>query len=67
MNARGEDLADNEITKAALMLEGEDILKSGHKWEKWQHVFWKNRDKSENVIQSADMGFNSFMSASHEV
>lgn len=60
MNARGEDLADNEITKAALMLQGEDLVHSGEKWEEWQDFFWKNRDRQRSV-QSADFGFNSFI------
>lgn len=60
MNARGEDLADNEITKAALMLEGKDLFSSGKKWEEWQHLFWKQRDKKRSV-QSADFGYNAFI------
>lgn len=60
MNARGEDLSDNEITKAALMIDGKDLLESGKQWEEWQHFFWKNRNKSREV-QSADFGFNSFI------
>lgn len=60
MNARGEDLAANEITKAALMLEDKDLLDSGNKWESWQQIFWKNRDQNR-TIQSADFGFNSFI------
>jgi hypothetical protein len=60
MNARGEELADNEITKAALMPEGVQLLESGKKWEEWQQFFWKNRDKKA-VHQSADAGFNSFL------
>lgn len=60
MNARGEDLAANEITKAALMLEDKDLFDSGIKWEKWQQIFWKNRDQNR-AIQSADFGFNSFI------
>ncbi|WP_417558239.1 DUF262 domain-containing protein [Mesoflavibacter zeaxanthinifaciens] len=60
MNARGEDLADNEITKAALMLNGIDLFTSGMKWEGWQHFFWTNRDKNRNV-QSSDFGYNAFI------
>lgn len=60
MNARGEDLADNEITKAALMLNGKDLFTSGKKWEEWQDFFWKHRDKNK-ATQSADFGFNSFI------
>jgi hypothetical protein len=61
MNARGEDLADNEITKAALMLDGKDLVNSGKKWESWQHFFWKHRDKTREV-QSSDFGYNAFIS-----
>lgn len=60
MNARGEDLADNEITKAALMIEGQELLESGQKWETWQQFFWIHRDKLSKT-QSADNGFNSFL------
>ncbi|PQJ81485.1 DUF262 domain-containing protein [Polaribacter glomeratus] len=60
MNARGEDLADNEITKAALMLDGKDLFNSGKKWESWQHFFWKHRDKTR-VVQSSDFGYNAFI------
>ena len=61
MNARGEELADNEITKAALMIGGSEIYEWGQKWEEWQHFFWKNRDKS-SLNPSADKGFNGFLS-----
>jgi len=61
MNARGEDLADNEVTKASLMLDGKELFNSGKKWEFWQNFFWQNRDKKREV-QSADFGFNSFIS-----
>lgn len=60
MNARGEELADNEITKADLMLEDSQLLESGRKWEKWQQFFWKHRDKKSDH-QSADKGFNGFL------
>lgn len=60
MNARGEDLAENEITKSALMLDGKDLFNSGKKWESWQHLFWKHRDKKRSV-QSADFGYNAFI------
>lgn len=61
MNARGEELADNEVTKAALMIGGSEILEWGKKWEEWQQFFWKNRDKTD-INPSADKGFNSFLS-----
>lgn len=60
MNARGEELADNEITKAALMPQGEQLFESGQKWEEWQQFFWKNRDRYV-AHQSADAGFNGFL------
>lgn len=60
MNARGEELADNEITKAALMLEEEELVDSGQRWEDWQQFFWKHRDK-DSSFQSADAGFNGFL------
>lgn len=61
MNARGEDLADNEVTKAALMIGGSEIYEWGKKWEEWQQFFWKNRDKKD-INPSADKGFNGFLS-----
>lgn len=61
MNARGEELADNEITKAALMIGGSEIYEWGKKWEEWQQFFWKNRDKTA-PNPSADKGFNGFLS-----
>lgn len=61
MNARGEELADNEVTKAALMIGGSEILEWGKKWEEWQQFFWKNRDKTD-INPSADKGFNGFLS-----
>jgi hypothetical protein len=61
MNARGEELADNEVTKAALMIGGSEIYEWGKKWEEWQQFFWKNRDKTAQN-PSADKGFNGFLS-----
>lgn len=60
MNARGEELADNEVAKAALMIGGSEIYEWGKKWEEWQQFFWKNRDK-EDINPSADKGFNGFL------
>jgi uncharacterized protein with ParB-like and HNH nuclease domain len=60
MNARGEELADNEVTKAALMIGGSEIYEWGKKWEDWQQFFWKNRDKAD-LNPSADKGFNGFL------
>ncbi|MCC5915745.1 MAG: DUF262 domain-containing protein, partial [Cryomorphaceae bacterium] len=45
MNARGEELADNEVTKAALMVQPDQLYNWGIKWEEWQQFFWKNRNK----------------------
>ena len=61
MNARGEELADNEVTKAALMIRGSEIYEWGQKWEEWQQFFWKKRDK-QDINPSADKGFNGFLS-----
>ncbi len=61
MNARGEELADNEVTKAALMVGGSEIYEWGKKWEEWQQFFWENSDKT-NPCPSADKGFNGFLS-----
>ncbi|MDP3929877.1 MAG: DUF262 domain-containing protein [Bacteroidota bacterium] len=61
MNARGEELADNEITKAALMVGGSEIYEWGKKWEEWQQFFWKKRDKND-PNPSADKGLNGFLS-----
>lgn len=60
MNARGEQLADNEITKAALMMHDSQIVQWGSKWEKWQQFFWKHRNKKEKN-SNADKGFNAFI------
>jgi hypothetical protein len=60
MNARGEELANNEVTKAALMIDGAQIYEWGSKWEKWQQFFWKNRNKGD-ISPSADRGFNGFL------
>lgn len=61
MNARGEELADNEVTKAALMIDDSNLYKSGEKWEDLQQFFWKNRNKSD-TNPSADKGLNGFLS-----
>jgi len=61
MNARGEEMADHEVTKALLMVDDSRLYEWGTKWEEWQQFFWKNRDKKDK-IQSADKGFNGFLS-----
>ena len=58
MNARGETLTDNEITKALLMIDGKDQFKWGKKWEEWQNFFWKHK---KNGNANADNGFNEFL------
>jgi len=60
MNARGEELAENEITKAALMVGGSETYEWGKKWEEWQQYFWKNKDRTD-PNPSADKGFNGFI------
>lgn len=60
MNARGEELSVNEITKAALMINGTELYANGKEWEEWQQFFWKNRDRNDNN-PSADKGFNGFI------
>lgn len=57
MNARGEELASNEVSKAALMIDQTELLESGKKWEDFQQFFWKNRKDNSN----ADKGFNGFL------
>ena len=57
MNARGEALSENEITKAGLMINNNDLTKWGKKWEEWQDFFWKNRAQNPN----SDLGFNEFL------
>ncbi len=61
MNARGEELADNEITKAALMIGGSEIFEWGKKWEKWQQFFWEKKDRKD-IKSTSDKGFNGFLS-----
>jgi len=57
MNARGEGLADNEKTKAGLMINDDNLIKWGKKWEEWQDFFWKNREDNPN----SDLGLNEFL------
>lgn len=63
MNARGQQLADNETIRAKLFET--DIAKNNQiewseKWEEWQDFFWKHRNKS-NKEATADKGFNEFL------
>jgi hypothetical protein len=60
MNARGEVLADNEVTKAAIMVEGSELFEWGKKWEEWQLFFWKHRNRKDKN-QSSDNGLNGFL------
>jgi len=62
MNARGEELADNEGVKAALMVDDSERIKWGGAWEDWQQFFWKNRKSGKkNSNSSADKGLNGFL------
>lgn len=59
MNLRGEQLSDNEMTKARALPQDE-LTNHGMDWESWQTFFWRNRKKSvENP--NADKGFNAFL------
>ena len=68
MNARGEQMQENENLKADLL--GKLVLKVGEtktiseikndwgkEWENWQHFFWIKKQKNFN----ADKGFNEFI------
>ena len=68
MNARGEQMQENENLKADLLgkvkLEDGDTENltekkdnKGKIWEEWQHFFWLHRDDNLN----ADKGFNEFI------
>lgn len=56
MNSRGASLVGNEMIKAKV-LPADKQIKYGELWEKWQHFFWKHRDKNDN----ADKGFNEYL------
>lgn len=68
MNARGEQMQENENLKADLLgkIKQSDYSNSslsdlknnwGTKWEEWQQFFWVNRNGNSN----ADKGFNEFI------
>jgi hypothetical protein len=68
MNARGEQMQENENLKADLLGKLKQLehgteslfdLKNdwGTKWEEWQQFFWVNRKDNPN----ADKGFNEFI------
>ena len=68
MNARGEQMQENENLKADLLgkmklINGDTESltvkkdKKGKTWEEWQHFFWMHRDDNPN----ADKGFNEFI------
>lgn len=60
MNARGEQMEENESIKADLLGKLSDLSEKniyGKKWEGWQDFFWTKRGKNEN----ADRGFNQFL------
>lgn len=60
MNSRGQQLAENE-TSRAILFENDKVKNQqivwGAKWEEWQDFFWKNREKGGN----ADNGLNQFL------
>jgi len=68
MNARGEQMQENENVKADLLGKLKTSVEStltlselknnwGSKWEEWQQFFWVNRKDNSN----ADKGFNEFI------
>jgi len=63
MNARGEQMQENENLKADLLEQlynndSKDLKTEwGKKWEGWQDFFWSHRGKNVN----ADKGFNEFI------
>ena len=62
MNARGESMQEHENLKADLIgkLKDSEMKKEyGKKWEIWQDLFWRNRNKGKNA--NADNGFNEFL------
>jgi len=70
LNARGEQMQENENLKADLLgkLSTSGVVNSttlykhkndwGRKWEEWQQFFWEHRNDNHN----ADKGFNEFIS-----
>ena len=63
MNARGEQMQQNENLKADFIndLNPEEKNDYGIKWEEWQNFFWKNRN-TDDPKSNADKGFNEFLS-----
>ncbi|MFT6835508.1 MAG: hypothetical protein ACJA0H_001548 [Francisellaceae bacterium] len=68
LNARGEQMQENENLKAELLsvLNSYELKnKMGAKWEGWQDFFWRVRDKGVNPARgeqlNADKGFNEFL------
>jgi uncharacterized protein with ParB-like and HNH nuclease domain len=68
MNARGEQMQENENLKADLLGKLEQLDGStkslseikndwGSKWEEWQQFFWMNKNENPNL----DKGFNEFI------
>lgn len=65
LNARGEQVEENENIKADLLsrlTNNSDKNAWGDKWERWQDLFWRNRGRKGSKNPSADKGFNSFIS-----
>lgn len=63
MNARGEQMQQNENLKAEFLnkLNPEEKNDYGIKWEEWQNFFWKHRN-CDDPNSNADKGFNEFLS-----
>lgn len=62
MNSRGKQLEDSETIRAKLFekTKKEKQLFWSEEWEKWQNLFWENRDKNKSPNNS-DKGFNEFL------
>ena len=60
MNARGEQLVDNEMKKSRILAKSE-VLDNENNWEIWQTFFWRNRKKAGANNKNADKGFNTFL------
>jgi len=72
MNSRGRTLTDHEKLRAKLFENKENNHRRawGIEWEKWQDLFWVNKDRRSssdndstqyNYNENADIGFNEFL------
>lgn len=68
MNSTGEQLSDNEKTKADIMSK-ENTANFGNKWEEWQNLFWWHRQASKTHSHNinADKGFNNYISCINDL